>query len=172
MRTVSRRGTVAVMAFVFLLLVSACKPGFENPPQELEDADLLGTWEAEYGRQRTDRLELRADGKFKQTYKEHAEEESVFETPWNEWWLERRPDGLIRVYLDGARYFLDDPMMQALGLYDPFAREWLPPMKQLVLSVRMDRNGELLLHHMWTGSDRGFALMGGDREWFGRIAGP
>ncbi|NIV31735.1 MAG: hypothetical protein GWN58_20295 [Anaerolineae bacterium] len=76
------------------------------------------------------------------------------------------------MHLEGARYFPDSLAQQAYGLYDPFAKEILRPIKELILSVRVDLEGELVLHHMWTGSDRGFALIGGEKLYFRRIDTP
>jgi hypothetical protein len=178
MRDVCSKCSLAFLAFAIILLVSACsfvsacKAGFKNSPPDLEEANLVGTWETQYTKQSIDRLQLRADGTFKQTYEEHTEKPYVFETPWNEWQMERLPGGLMRVHLKGARYFLASPAIQAGGLYDPFAGEFLHPVKELVLGVRMTCDGELILHHMWTGSDRGFALFGGEAEYFRRIEDP
>ncbi len=169
MRNVHIKRSLALLAFAIILLVSACEPGFGNPPFDLEEADLVGTWEAHYSKQRIDRLQLKADGTFKQTYEERTGKGYIFETPWNEWELERIPGGLMRVHLKGARYFLASPAAQAGGLYDPFAREFLHPVEELVLAVRMDSDGELILYHMWTSTDRGFALFGGEKEFFRRV---
>ena len=169
MRNAYSRCSLALLAFAIILLISACKPGFENPPLDLEEADLVGTWETHYSKHRIDKLQLKADGTFKQMYEEHTGKGYVFETPWNEWELEQIPGGLMRVRLRGARYFLASPATQASGFYDPFAREFLHPVEELVLAVRMDSDGELILHHMWTSADRGFALFGEGKEFFRRV---
>ncbi len=172
MRNSCNRLTLALVAGIVFFLVSACTASsFQDPPPDLETADLVGIWETHYSRQSTDRLELRADGTFRQTYAD-SRENYAFETPWNAWWLQRLPGGLIRVHLEGARYFPDSLAQQAYGLYDPFAKEILRPIKELILSVRVDLEGELVLHHMWTGSDRGFALIGGEKLYFRRIDTP
>jgi hypothetical protein len=171
MRTPCSRRALAPLAVTAILLVSACSAGFESPPPDLEDADLAGTWVTHYTRHTTDELVLRFDGTFKQRYADSSEP-YVFETPWNGWWLARLPNGLIRVHLDGARYFLASPEIVSLGLYDPFAREFVHPVRELILSVRVESDGELILHHMWTSGDGGFALIGGDKEVFHRIKGP
>ena len=171
-RNVCSKRSLSFLAFAIILLVSACKPSFENPPLDLEEADLVGTWEAQYSKQSADRIQLKGDGTFKQTYEERTEKGYVFETPWNEWELEQLPGGLMRVRLKGARYFLASPATQPGGLYDPFAEEFLHPVEELVLGVRMNSDGELILHHMWTSSDRGFALFGGEKEFFRRVEDP
>jgi len=152
--------------------VNLCRAGFYPPPLDLQEADLLGTWETQYSRYDFDRLELRADGTFKQVYEEHIDEDYFFETPWNQWRLERLPDGLVELYLAGARYFAASPAIQAGGLYDPFRREFTHPVKELVLAVRIHCDGELILHHMWTSPDRGFAIFGGESLLFRRVEGP
>jgi hypothetical protein len=173
MRNSRNRLVLALLVGIIVFLVSACSTAssFEDPPPDLETADLAGIWETHYSRQSTDRLELRADGTFRQTYADSGEN-YAFETRWNAWRLQRLSDGLIRVHLKGARYFPDTPAQQAYGLYDPFAKETLRPINELVLSVRVDLEGELVLHHMWTTSDRGFALFGGEKLYFVRIDMP
>lgn len=197
-----RRLTVAISILV-LLTAAACGAGwlmlaaqdvpYANPPESLQDSDLVGTWETRYGRS-VDRLILRADGTFKQVYQDNTVEGYVYETPWNEWWLERFPDGRVWVHLQGARYYLagiriaeleglpepaptDQPELWGkdrfpLSFYDPFGKEFLEMVGELILSVRSDDSGEIILHHMWGSADRGFAIIGGEMEVFRRIETP
>lgn len=162
---------------------------YSPPPPTFSDTDLVGTWETRYsGYPRpVDSLLLRADGTFKQVYKDNQIKDYVYETPWNKWSLERFPDGRVRVHLQGARYYaagiLDaerdgmepaDPETPRLPwpFYDPFADEHLEMVNKLVLNVRADASGELLLHHMWMHSDRWFALAGCEEEQFRRVETP
>lgn len=127
--------------------------GSEPPPATFRKTDLVGTWEGHYGGyagygQGLDRLILRADGTFKQIY-EIEKQGYVYETPWNEWWMERFPDGRVRVHLEGARYYVAgieraerdglDPtgLATADTLYDWFAEgqeKWVP-----IASITFDR---------------------------------
>lgn len=172
MRNSCNRVFLVLVAGIIAYLVSACTASsFADPPPDLETADLVGIWETHYSKQSTDRLELRADGTFRQTYADSGET-YAFETPWNAWRLQRLPGGLVRVHLDGARYFPESPAQEAYGFYDPFANELLRPIKELILNVRVNMEGELVLHHMWIGTDRGFALFGGEKEYFRRVDRP
>jgi hypothetical protein len=107
---VKRISRFYVIPLFFILLVSpACLhyaiTDSKNPPETFQESDLVGTWRASYSTSDgVDTLILRADGTFKQTYASRSED-YVFETPWNEWWVEYFPDGRVRVRLEGARYY-------------------------------------------------------------------
>lgn len=152
----------------------ACGVDFEMSPGDLEESDLVGTWVAEYSTNRSDTLELRADGTFRQTYKDTYENGYRFQTPWNEWYLERLPNDQVRVHLAGARYYLAGRSLRTHldTLVDPFAEEWVDPQNELLLNVQMESGRGLVLHHMWITDDRGFAQFGGDKEFFRRIDSP
>ena len=146
----------------------------EPPLATFRETDLVGTWEGHYGGyagygQGLDRLILRADGTFKQIYK-IEKQGYVYETPWNKWWVERFPDGRVRVHLEGARYYVDgieiaerDGLLPAgFGgppahhFYDPFAEgqeKWVEMIRKLILNVRRVSSGELVLAHMSGSSD-------------------
>ncbi len=154
----------------------------------------MGTWESRYGRS-VDTFVLREDGTFKQTYEDVYATDYVYETPWNRWQIERFPDGRIRLHLQGARYYIDGISIGELDGYtypgpkggpdssgepggvpwlfiDPFTRDDLEMVRELVLTVRVDSSGELLLHHMSYTSDEGFSLSGCQRRHFRRVEGP
>lgn len=167
-----------LLVFLVMLTLMACGVSYSNPPEAFHDLDLVGTWEAHYEKGDIDQLIIRADGLFKQTYQDGTVEDYVYETPWNKWWLERFDDGRVLLHLEGARYYLagirvaeEDGML--LGsenyprfFYDPFADESILMVRELILNVQTDSSGELILHHMRTGSVRGFALIGGEKEVF------
>jgi len=134
-----------------------------------------------------DRLIIRADGTFKQTYRQG---DYVYETPWKEWRVERFSAGRIRLHLQGARnYSVSITLAEREGLghpcpeefpdchwasepypyYDPIAQEDVDMVGKLVLNVRSDSSGELLLLHMWKTGDQGFPIIGGGIELFRRI---
>ncbi len=167
------QSTKIVLLFLILITLTACGQDIlialgrdiansENPPPALQESDLIGTWKADYDFGGDDTLILREDGKFKQIYK-NQRENYVYETPWNEWWLERFPDGRMRVHLKGARYYLDGIPLAEIHesepwtYCDPFAmdkdwRDWSVNMvRQLILNVRSLPSGELVLAHMWSG---------------------
>lgn len=82
----------------------------EPLPKSFSEGDLAGTWLAVYGRDaRRDTLTIRADGKYKQTFNNKVTGFS-YESPWNEWSLERKATGGIYIHLDGMRFcgFLDE----------------------------------------------------------------
>ncbi|OGO40819.1 MAG: hypothetical protein A2W36_05860 [Chloroflexi bacterium RBG_16_58_14] len=169
-----------------LFLATACGVSFENPPDNLQESDLVGVWEAHYGSRGTDWMIIRADGTYQQIY-DNSREDYFYKSPRNKWWLERLTNGLIRIHLSGGRYYLagidigereglgpvcppDDPDCfwenQPEVFYDPFAKESIEMVGELVLNVQLDKNGNLILHHMWTSSDSGFAIIGGEEEIF------
>lgn len=129
---------------VILTLSTAEISKSQNPPATLQELDMVGTWKADYGSRRgVDKLILRADGTFKQIY-ENRRENYTFETPWNKWWLERFPDGRVRVHLKGARYYLGGiPVAEIYEDegwgHDPFHPERFDPVwsgKSIVYMVR------------------------------------
>ncbi len=172
-----------LLVFLVMLTLMACGVSYSNPPEAFHDLDLVGTWEVHYWKGDVDRLIIRADGLFKQTYQDGTVEGYVYETPWNKWWLERFDDGRVLLHLEGARYYLagirvaeEDGMLPGSNwprfFYDPFADESIDMVRKLVLNVQTDSSGELILHHMWISSDRGFALIGGEKEVFRRVETP
>jgi hypothetical protein len=205
---------LAMMAIVALAVAPACMCGwlipyppadpecleapYSNPPATFQDPDLVGTWETCYEEWQVDRLILKADGTFRQIYEEriaYVVRQYVYETPWNEWWLERFPDGRVRVHLKGARYYIDgistaeldglrfpcpttqpgctgEPRLPPHNFYDPFAREYVHMAGELVLNARVDSAGELLLHHMSYDSEGSFAISGCQRRHFRRVETP
>jgi len=168
----------------------ACSVPFQAPPVSLQMKDLEGTWEVQYYKDSRDVLILRGDGVYKQLYQKTADPPYRFETPWKPWSLEPQSGGGFRVHLEGGRYYLagiriaeldgmGDPCGDSLPecgwsklprpFYDPYAREWIEMVNELVLTVVSDRKGNLLLHQMWTTSDAGFPLIGGEKEYFRRV---
>ena len=177
-----------VVAVLCLSLAIGCKAGYADPPAGLQSDDLLGTWEVGYGNDAVDKLILRGDGTFKQLFIQPAQD-YVFQTEGNTWWIEQIPSGEVRVHLSGARYYsagiriaehggMGDPCpadLPACGwdklpryFLDPFVGAPVEMVDKLVLSVRLDTAGDLLMHHMWIDRDRGFALIGGESEIFRR----
>ena len=171
---------------------------YSPPPPTFQDSDLVGTWETRYAGWPAgdlDRLTLREDGTFWQVYENYQLKGYVYESQWAEWRVERFPDGRVRVHLEGGRYYasgitiaeLDglgfpcptsqpgctgEPRLPPHPFYDPFAREYLYMESELVLNVRVDSAGELLLHHMWYHSDGGFAVSGCQADHFRRVETP
>jgi hypothetical protein len=159
---------------------------YSNPPPELQNGDLVGTWATGYDGA-TDQLIISPDGTFKQVYEERIAlivRLHRFETPWNPWWVERFRDGRVRVHFEGARYY---PRGSGIGelhgmgygpdplpwlFRDPFAKEYVEMVDKLVLNVRVDSGGELLLHHMFYHSDEGFAISGCQSDYFRRVDTP
>ena len=212
-----RRRTSSLVPLALVLVVSAsacvCPPlashypfanpicleaPYSPPPPTFQDSDLVGTWETRYAGWPAgdlDRLILRGDGAFRQVYENYILKDYVYQTQWEEWWLERFPDGRVRVHLEGARYYASgitiaeleglgmpcptsqpgctgEPRLPPHSFYDPFAREYLYMEGELVLNVRVDSTGEFLLHHMWYHSDGGFAIADCEGEQFRAVETP
>jgi hypothetical protein len=161
---------------------------YQNPPSDFQENDLVGTWQAHYG-QSVDMLVLSGDGSFQQVYQDGHADNYVYETAWNDYDLERFADGRVRVHLQGARYYAQgtsiaeneglqpEPWPGFYGesgppaylFYDPFAEQPVFMVRELVLNVRVDSSGELLLYHMDIESDGGFAQTGCQRRIFRRV---
>jgi hypothetical protein len=204
LRSGSRRrvvmGAALLAASVVLALLVILKPAqsarfcvqapYLPPPTTFKVADLVGTWRAHYDGS-VDTLILKADGTYKQVYEDRHEEDYVYETPWNEWSVDRYADGRVRIHLQGGRYYPagiyiaewdgmhpDVPGMwgtsgaPAYSFYDAFADEAVTMVGELVINVRVDRSGELLLHHMFIEIDDAFALIGCERNMFRRVETP
>jgi hypothetical protein len=189
------RALAGIRLAVIVLITAQCGTRFAVAPADLEASDLVGTWEAEYWRSGLDRLILRENGTFKQIYRSCQVSDYVYETPWNEWWIDRLQDGRVWLHLEGARYYyagvrfaeqeglhascpddwpdcrmgLDPP---PFGFYDPYGREFVEMIGELVLNVRSDASGALVLHQMWDYADRDFALIGGEWEVFRHVEKP
>lgn len=160
---------IALLLLVLLLLPVTCQAPYSNPPATFQDSDLVGIWEAHYWGGGVDRLIIRADGTFKQIYRKS---DCEYKTPWNKWWVERLPDGRARVHLEGARYYLIWVERGDYLFHDPFGNESIEMTEELVLNIRRLSSGEIILHHMWDSSDRGFAIIGGEAEMFRRVKTP
>lgn len=189
---VTRKPFIATMLFILIILVltvNSCSIRFTNPSPNLESSDLEGMWTAHYSLGTTDTITLKPDGTFRQIFRD-ADEEYVFDSGRNHWTLEKLPNGIIRLHLYGGRYYLDgislaeangrknpdDPCLdtdcawglQPRSFYDPFGNELLQMVDELILVAQVDAAGNLILHHVWTSSDRGFLLIDKDREIFYR----
>lgn len=145
---------------------------YSAPPATFQDSDLAGTWEDHYWGGEVDRLIIRPDGTFKQIY---CNGDYRYETPWNKWWVERLPDGRVRVHLEGARYYLTWVERGDYLFHDPFGNESIKMINELVLNVRRLPSGEIILYHMFTSSEEGFPIIGfigWETEMFRRVETP
>ncbi len=198
----SKQLSIILLISILLAVVAcyACRAPhleapYSNPPMNFQDSDLVGTWEAHYMEWGIDKLILRADGTFRQIYHDYIEEDYVYETPWNEWSIEQFSDGRAWIHLQGARFYhegikvAERDGMHPLGpedqpdywgesgpppfsFYDPVAEESLHMVGELVLNIRSDSSGQLVLLHMFTDSDGGFAIIGGGAQEFRRVETP
>lgn len=178
------------LAILVLLMASACEEQYSNLPPTFQDSDLVGTWEVRYSGRRIDTLIFRADGTFKQIYHDDTVEGYVYETPWNEWWVERFPDGRARVHLQGARNYKEGIRIAELDgmgspcpeefpncvsghsprpFYDPIADESLHMVGELVLNIQIDSSGDPVLLHMLLSKDQGFVSLTGKATGFSRV---
>lgn len=174
----------AILSVFVLLTAVGCEARYSNPSPTVQGSALAGTWEARYMEWGVDRLILRTDGTFKQIYQDYTVEGYAYETPWNEWWVERFPDGRMRLHLQGARIYkegiriaerdgmhdpgpADQPNFWGesgpppFAFYDPIAEESVEMVGELVLNVQSDSSGEIVLLHMLLSSDQGFVSLTG-----------
>jgi hypothetical protein len=175
-----------------LILIStgivACAPSYKNPPQSLQKSDLVGTWQTKYRKNEVDTITIRENGTYQQKYI-NKDINYVFETGSRSWWLENRPDGSIYAHFSGGRYYLEGIETAEMDgknifcsspshdcnpwqFYDPYANVDIEMVNELVLTIRVDTRGEIVFHHLWTSSDRGFAIIGGETEIFRRVSIP
>lgn len=183
-----------IVLLLIVLASSACagETPYSNPPDTLQESDLAGTWNCQYTK-RDDTIILRADGTFMQVYHDNIEKDYVFETPWNEWWLERSPVGWVRLHLQGARYYpsgirwaelegryppcpTEEPgcgggeERPARAYFDPLTGDPLDMLGELVLSVQATRTGDIVLLHMLDNADAGaISLFEGRAQGFRRV---
>jgi hypothetical protein len=175
----------AVFILFGLLPLTSCAASYTNPPQLIRGTDLEGVWEAHYGKGIIDKIVIKADGKFKQTY-EDDQANYKFESPWKSWWLESFSDGRVYIHLDGGRFYPEgisiaelqgmgfpcpdqippDCSQFARGFWDPYTGKAVEMPGELILTLRVDSSGKLILHHMFTTPDGGFAIIGGEQEIF------
>jgi hypothetical protein len=181
-------GTAVLAASLVLAALVTIKPAqsarfcvqapYLPPPATFEAQDLAGTWRAHYDGS-VDTLILKADGTFKQVYEDRYDADYVYETPWNEWRLERYPDGRARVYLEGARFYEHGPMIAEEGgcyrdwmFYDQVAERFVTMPDTLVLNWRVDSSGEPLLLHLSCTSGVTGGLLDCERSIFRRVETP
>jgi hypothetical protein len=192
MKTRNSLISFTLSVFVILLaMLNSCSTRFINPPSDLSISDLQGVWIARYSKESTDIITINSDTTYNQVFKDDIQN-YVFDSGWSTLTLEDLPNGMKRLHLDGARYYAegiflaetngrknpDTPCLeedctwglQARLFYDPFADELIQMVDRLILVVLVDPQGNLVLHHLWTSSDRGFLIISWDREVFYRDA--
>lgn len=182
-----RGGIYLVVILIIGITVTACSKTSTHPSANIQMSDLEGEWQAQYGSGVTDKLILRSDGTFREVF-EDVKKNYVFDSGWNNWTIEKSSKELARLRFQAGRYYLEgitlaetngrkNPKSPCLdgdcswGLeprifYDPFSDEVVNMVDELLLVPLIDSNGKIILHHIWTSSDRGFALIGGDKEIF------
>lgn len=175
--------TILVLAIFFCMRQTQF-----TSPSAVKFTDLEGVWIARYSFWKNwgiDTLTIKSDGTFRQVY-ERSKEKYVFDSGWNQWTLEETPTGVVRLHLQGGRYYLggismgeydgklpciqNDCALEGMPLlfYDPFTKENIHMVGELLLVVQLDSDNRLILHHVYTDSDEGFPLIGGNTEIFHR----
>ncbi len=175
-------GSIYTFSIIRNGLILANEAPFSNPPSSMEREDLLGVWRIEYSAERTEVLVLLADGQCKQLYRE---QEVQVEAPCANWRIERLVDDRIYLHLLGAKYYFNGLSFADRGhtpcldgdnfckeiidqipvvSYDWIGKEYVDTTGQLILNIRQDASGEIILLHLWDSSDRGFPIIGGEAE--------
>lgn len=170
---------MAWLVLLWLVIVAcacpSCGSQYSNPTSTLTESELVGVWKANYLGSGSDTLDLRADRTFKQVY---IQGRYRFETPWNQWSLERFSDGRVQIRLRGARYYCRGTDIAERGgmeavdpakpdfFWDPIGQELTQMPGQLVLNVQRVTSGELVLVHMLMSIDEGFTSI-----WSGEAPG-
>jgi len=180
------RFRIIILCSIITFAVSACTESYDNPPSGLAESDLIGSWVANYSETRSERLILMADGTYTQIYTD-SRDSYRYENTGNLWWLELFSNGNVYIHLEDGRYYLaGETIAELYGrnepcppdfpnclwnnqpriFYDPYANESIEMVDELLLTIRIDQNENIIFHHMWTSSDRGFAIIGGQSELF------
>ncbi len=165
-RTSNYTASIALWTAI-LHLLAGCQAPFPAPSIDIQMDSLEGVWETRYSEEQTDRLILRSDGVYKQVFQSG---ERVLETEWNPWELEHLPSGNVRAVFEQGRFNASQAGLPInMEFYDPFEGEIVRMRNKLVLQVRTDSAGNLILHHLFTDPDNGFLLVGGQRRYFQRV---
>jgi hypothetical protein len=185
------RYIIIFLWLVISIILSACAESYENPPPEITETDLIGSWEVNYSENRTERIILNSDGTYIQIYN-NTQNNYQYESNGNKWWLEHFPDGNVYIHLEYGRYYLAGERIAELNgrkdscpldfpnchwetepriFYDPYVKDTVEMVDELLLTIRIDQSENIFLHHMWTSSDRGFAIIGGQSELFRMVDG-
>jgi hypothetical protein len=190
------RGSIYfIMTLIIGITVTACSKNStptsaNNQIANIQMSDLEGEWQANYASGVTDKLVFRSNGTFRQVF-EDVQKGYVFDSSWNDWTIEQSSKGFARLRLQGGRYYLEgitlaetngrkNPINPCLDgdcswgfepriFYDPFSDEVVHMVDELLLLPFSDSKGKIILHHIWTSSDRGFALIGGEKEIFNKL---
>ena len=165
----SKYSTTICVFTIFLMSTGACTNSYSKPPSSLEKVDLLGVWEATYFQGSIDRITLK-ENHFQQTYRDP---ETDFGVNGSSWRLERLPSGFVRIYLPGARYYVEGrENSNLLPSYDPFTDDNARVIDELLLQVLIDSAGNLVLRHLSVDPDEGIPMFGEDRALFHRVEAP
>jgi hypothetical protein len=100
------------ICFGFCIFLSACTgilrretkspPACPQIPPGFKEEDLIGTWFIRYAAGNNDTLILREDGTYQQKYADPYTGEN-YQSDWKMWSIEPRPNGLLRLHLEGMR---------------------------------------------------------------------
>ena len=104
---------------VALSILSSCRSHYQNDieptksdveatrfnvcpvlPSTFKENDLIGIWIVQYSLNDQDMLILNEDGTYKQIYND-PEANQRYESDWQEWWIEYRDSGYVRLHLKG-----------------------------------------------------------------------
>lgn len=161
----------ACLFALICILLAGCGLSYQNPPKSLEKTDLIGTWEVSYDEWGKDSIALGIDS-FTQKYQDSLGQGHTYEFTGHQWQLERLPQGLVRIHLQGAKYFrLGVDFSNQSYLYDSFANETLTIQGELVLEVRVTQANEFVLYHLTTDADAGgVSLFGNSANFFRKVS--
>jgi hypothetical protein len=190
MRT-NRLLLVVLLSILVVLGTASCTAAsYENPQKPIEMPALVGIWEVKYSKNRIDKLIINEDLNCKQIY-ENSDTGYSFETGWESCFLESLSNDRMYFHIIGGRYFAagenvaelegmgipcpeDDPNCYSGNnprfFYDPYSGNRVEMIKELMLILREDNDGKLILHHTWISRDRGFAVIGKDKEIFRKLS--
>ena len=103
---------VGLGTYVFQVIKLQRDVPFLDPPESLNEADLIGVWQAKYMEWGVDTIIIQEDRTFDQLYidKYFNDGNFKFESSQNIWWIEVLGDGRVHLHLQNGRYFLNGVM--------------------------------------------------------------
>ena len=149
-----------------ILSIFISDAGYIPPPATFTEADLVGTWQANYGFTNTDTITLKADGTYQQVFKA-PEINYYYESPWNEWFIEYSLSGKPKLHLEGMRYYAaaveigenggEFPKGNPILFYDMDEDELIEMANKVILAINGDDDSPrgIILWHMQFDPDDG-----------------
>ena len=175
-----RKQSLAFLILLSVIAFSSCKiykdEKFEMPPDDFQESDIIGTWEARYTGpgKGVDKLIIRANGTFIQEY--NSLDGQKYSSGLNSWFMKKFSDGRVYIYFENARYYdhginfakKEGVLCRAPTcghkdlnnrFYDPIYENPIEMVDKLIVMVRSSKDSKngLVLKHMWLDAEDGLS---------------